>query len=157
MKPRISHALLSKGITLVLLLLSINFLVNGQSVDSKSLVDSIRNDVKEFLIKQNTWAQFDHLSKNVYISDAVTNTPLGQAKYGIYTFVASVSHTDINLLIKKDKKYFIYDLNNLGESLDQVLIFSREQNFTNDQIFKYTGAILEAYRINASGHNREIK
>lgn len=167
MRPRRSQ--MNKTLTLyrrayqvisVLILLCYCQPSTAQIVDSESTIKSIKENVFEFLIREEGLekkAKLEDYESRTYITELLDQTILGYNKTGIYVFGIFTSHTKKYLLLKNGETHKILDPEKLGTTLQEVSNFLVETKVTDAKIIEYVESVIRIYTINENRNPAKLE
>jgi len=133
-------------ITLILFIciLSVPNVCNSQSIN-----DSINRQVISFLESEGVFDNVNiHKEKLVHVINLSTQNELGEESYGIYYFLASISHTKYYLLTKNKDSFKILDIDDFGNTISEVVLFLNNHNTSNDEMVELLEEIIKMYKSN---------
>ena len=137
-----------------------SFICDGQMIESQQMVDATKQDVINFLIRQNDLEkgkEIQEYDKRIHIVELLEETALGYSRVGIYRIRVFTSHTKQYLLIKNNSVHQILDTDDLGRTLQSVISFLVEQKLPNDKILAYTESVIQIYKINENRNPVKLK
>lgn len=167
MRPRRSQ--MNKTLTLhkgacqvisVLILLCYCLPSKAQIVDSESTIKSIKENVFEFLVREEGLekkSKIDDYESRTYITELLDETILGYNKTGVYVFGIFTSHTKKYLLLKHESTYKILDPENLGTTLQEATNFLVEQKMPDAKMMEYVESVIRIYKINENRNPAKLE
>lgn len=136
---------------IIIFLLLLNMSTSyGQKVDDDNLINAIKKDVTAFFIKNEALKKDvvkDELGF-VIITEIKEKKVIGYNHIGIYHIGVYQSHSNSHILIKEYSQYQIYDLQNIGYVLKEVIAYSYRNNIDKDGMLFYLEMIIQKYNDN---------
>jgi hypothetical protein len=132
----------------------------AQIVDSESTVKSIKENLFEFLIREEGLerkTKLEDYESRTYITELLDQTILGYNKTGIYVFGIFTSHTKKYLLLKNGATHKILDPEKLGTTLQELSNFLVEQKMPDAKMVEYVEAVTRIYRINENRNPAKLE
>lgn len=144
-------------IGIVLFCLIVN--AKAQKVDDDSLIDSIKSDITQFLIKENLLdgnkvkGSLDY----VYATEIKQKRSIGYDDNGIYRIGVHQSHSPEYILIKQKNKFGVFDLKEIGMVLQEVINYSEKNNIDAEVMLAYVKEVMDIYQHNHKTGNSKVK
>ncbi|MDO6435235.1 hypothetical protein Q4E93_31755 [Flavitalea sp. BT771] len=136
---------------LLLMFLSMTFLsANAQKVDPDSLINKIKSAVASFFVDER-YLKMEKANANpnaVFATELVGKNSLGYNKNGIYRIGVFQSHAREHVLIKEDHIFKIYDIQEIDETLKDVIEYCKRNKIDVGKMFSYIRVIMDMYDMN---------
>lgn len=121
--------------------------VYSQKVDNENLINNIKKDVTSFFITKDVLKKDvvkDELGY-VIITEIKDEKVIGYNYIGIYTIGVYQSHSNRHILIKEYSQYKIYDLNDIGHVINEVIAYSYRNHLDANTMLFYIKNIIQKY------------
>jgi hypothetical protein len=126
------------------------FQANAQKVDSDELVDRMKSEITNFYVEHKMLRKEDVNGNldNVFAIELKDQKVLGYSQNGIYRIGVFQSHTSMDILIKENSTFKIFDTRKIEVVLKRVIEFSEKNNLSSDDMLFYIKSIVNLYEVN---------
>ena len=122
----------------------------AQKVDDAALIDSIKASISQFFIQENL------LDENkvkgsinyVFATEIEQKRSIGYDANGIYRIGVYQSHSPESILIKQKNEFRIFDLEEIGKVLKEVINYSEKNNIGVKMMLDYIKDVMDIYQEN---------